>query len=154
MAASDDSRTVRLEVPARPDYVVLARLALSAVCRLTPLPPEDVADLKLAITEAAAAFIGEGDAWGAKLEESSPAEPLGREQARRAASVSFAFELGDRQLALEIGSPGGIVVSDEERALGRAIIDATVDECDYSDDTMRLVKLLEPPDAQPSPTGD
>jgi serine/threonine-protein kinase RsbW len=48
-----DSRDVSLTIPARPDYLVLARLALSAVCRLTPLSPEEVADLKLAITEAA-----------------------------------------------------------------------------------------------------
>ena len=48
-----ESRDVSLTIPARPDYLVLARLALSAVCRLTPLSPEEVADLKLAITEAA-----------------------------------------------------------------------------------------------------
>ena len=44
-----DSRDVSLTIPARPDYLVLARLALSAVCRLTPLSPEEIADLKLAI---------------------------------------------------------------------------------------------------------
>ena len=48
-----------LTIPARPDYLVLARLALSAVCRLTPLSPEEVADLKLAITEAANDFVDE-----------------------------------------------------------------------------------------------
>ena len=52
-----DSRDVSLTIPARPDYLVLARLALSAVCRLTPLSPEEVADLKLAITEAANDFV-------------------------------------------------------------------------------------------------
>ena len=36
---------------------MLARLALSAVCRLTPLAPEEVADLKLAITEAANDYV-------------------------------------------------------------------------------------------------
>ena len=36
---------------------MLARLALSAVCRLTPLSPEEVADLKLAITEAANDYV-------------------------------------------------------------------------------------------------
>ena len=54
-----DSRDVSLTIPARPDYLVLARLALSAVCRLTPLSPEEVADLKLAITEAANDFVDE-----------------------------------------------------------------------------------------------
>lgn len=144
MATDDDSRTVRLEVPARPDYVVLARLALSAVCRLTPLPAEEVADLKLAITEAAAAFVGEGDGWGAKLEEGSAEVAIGDLDGAPSPSLSFAFELGERQLVLEIGSSRGIMVSDEERELGRAIIEATVDERGQGDGTMRLVKYLDP----------
>ena len=53
------ARAVSLAIPAKPDYVVLARLALSAVCRLSPLAPEEVADLKLAITEAATYIMGE-----------------------------------------------------------------------------------------------
>src|SRR3954465_15406925 len=48
-----DSREVSLGIPAKPEYLVLVRLALSAVCRLTPLGPDEVADLKLAGTEAA-----------------------------------------------------------------------------------------------------
>src|SRR5213595_1156845 len=48
-----DSREVSLGIPAKPEYLVLVRLALSAVCRLTPLGPDEVADLKLAVTEAA-----------------------------------------------------------------------------------------------------
>ncbi len=43
---------------------------------------------------------------------------------------------------LDIAGPSGVAVSDEERELGRAIIGATVDECEYSDETMRLVKYL------------
>lgn len=143
MAEAEASRTVRLEVPARPDYVVLARLALGAVCRLTPLAPEEVADLKLAITEAAAAFVGEGDAWGAKLEERSAEAAIGPVNGAARPSLSFAFELEERQLALEIGSSGGITVSDEERELGRAIIEATVDESSFRNGNMRLVKFLE-----------
>lgn len=140
MAADDDSRTVRLEVPARPDYVVLGRLALSAVCRLTPLAADDVADLKLAITEAAAAFVGEGG--GPDLEETGAPEDVAELDGAAFPRLSFAFELGERQLAVEIGGSGGILLSGEERELGRAIIEATVDDCEVRDDTMRLVKLL------------
>jgi hypothetical protein len=138
-------RTVRLEVPPRPDYVVLARLALSAVCRLTPLEPEDVADLKLAITEAAAAFVGEGDVEAARLEPgAAPAHGGDRQEAPSpdAASLDFVFVLGEDRLELEIACDGGATVSDDERELGRAIIEATVDECEYGDATMRLVKYL------------
>ncbi len=44
--------TVRLSFPAKPDYLLLARLALSGVVREMPVGPELLADLKLAVTEA------------------------------------------------------------------------------------------------------
>jgi len=58
LEAGTADRTVTLTIPAKPDYVVLARLALSAVCRLAPLELEAAADLKLAITEAASFLMG------------------------------------------------------------------------------------------------
>ena len=118
-----DSRDVALTIPARPDYLVLARLALSAVCRLTPLSAEEIADLKLAITEAANDFV----------DDSRPDDDEGR--------LSFAFKLLDDRLLLELEGPRGSV-SDVERELGRAIIDATVDECDFGDGRTLLVKYL------------
>jgi serine/threonine-protein kinase RsbW len=118
-----DSRDVALTIPARPDYLVLARLALSAVCRLTPLSAEEIADLKLAITEAANDFV----------DDSRPDDDEGR--------LSFAFKLLDDRLLLELEGPRGSV-SEVERELGRAIIDATVDECDFGDGRTLLVKYL------------
>src|SRR5881275_598778 len=38
-----DSREVSLGIPAKPEYLVLVRLALSAVCRLPPRGPDEVA---------------------------------------------------------------------------------------------------------------
>ena len=121
--SGSDSRDVALTIPARPDYLVLARLALSAVCRLTPLSAEKVADLKLAITEAANDFV----------DDSRPDDDEGR--------LSFAFRLLDDRLLLELDGPRG-AVDDVERELGRAIIDATVDECEFGDGRTRLVKYL------------
>src|SRR5262245_24045101 len=46
------SDVVRLSFPAKPDYLLLARLALSGLGRTAPVPDELLADLKLAITEA------------------------------------------------------------------------------------------------------
>lgn len=114
------TQAVRLMVPAKPEYIVLTRLALSAVCRLTPLQPEDVADLKLAITEAATALV----------REDSPEQ------------LTCSFELEDDDLVLDIGGPLAADVSAEERELGEAIIRATVDECEFRDDGVRLVKHL------------
>lgn len=43
---------VRLSFPAKPDYLLLARLALAGVARNVAVGPELLADLKLAVTEA------------------------------------------------------------------------------------------------------
>jgi serine/threonine-protein kinase RsbW len=118
-----DSRDVSLTIPARPDYLVLARLALSAVCRLTPLSPEEIADLKLAITEAANDYV----------DESRPLEDESR--------VSFSFRLLDDRLAMELNGPGS-PVSAVEQELSRAIIEATVDECTFGSGRTLLVKYL------------
>jgi len=122
---SDDSRDVSLTIPAKPDYLVLARLALAAVCRLTPLSPEDVADLKLAVTEAAADFVDE--------------KAADDEEAR----VNFNFRLEGERLVLMLEGDQAEVPAVEQE-LGRAIIDATVDECDFAPGRTRLVKLLVP----------
>ena len=48
-----DDTVVRLTFPAKPDYLLLARLALAGLARSVPIDPELLADLKLAVTEAA-----------------------------------------------------------------------------------------------------
>jgi anti-sigma regulatory factor (Ser/Thr protein kinase) len=121
--STTDSRDVSLTIPARPDYLVLARLALSAVCRLTALSPEEIADLKLAITEAANDYV----------DESRPLEDESR--------VSFSFRLLDDRLSMELSGPGS-TVSAVEQELSRAIIDATVDECSFGNGRTLLVKYL------------
>jgi hypothetical protein len=118
-----DSRDVSLTIPARPDYLVLARLALSAVCRLTPLSPEEVADLKLAITEAANDYVDESRG----LEDES--------------RLSFSFHLGDDALMMDLDGTAGPVASSEQE-LSRAIIEATVDKAEFGDGRTRLVKYL------------
>jgi hypothetical protein len=118
-----NSRDVSLTIPARPDYLVLARLALSAVCRLTPLSPEEVADLKLAITEAANDYVDE-------------ARPLDDES-----RLSFNFRLSDERLLMDLDGPSGPVAASEQE-LSRAIIDATVDESSFSSGHTTLVKYL------------
>lgn len=44
--------TVRLCFPAKAEYLVLARLAVTGVARGLPFEQEEIADLKLAVTEA------------------------------------------------------------------------------------------------------
>src|SRR4051812_26211668 len=60
----ETSRTVRLRVPARPEYIALSRLALSGLAELSALSAEDVADLKLALTEAVSNSVRHAYAGG------------------------------------------------------------------------------------------
>ena len=50
--ATEAGRIVRLTIPAKPEYIALSRLALAGLSRVRPFSEEDLADLKLAITEA------------------------------------------------------------------------------------------------------
>jgi serine/threonine-protein kinase RsbW len=80
-------RTVRLRIPARAEYVALARLALSGLADIAELPEELLADLKLALTEAVSNSVrhayGEGGGF-----------------------VSVAYELGHNSLAVEVVDDG------------------------------------------------
>ena len=46
------THTVRLSIPAKPEYITLGRLALTGLARLSSPAEEALADLKLALTEA------------------------------------------------------------------------------------------------------
>jgi serine/threonine-protein kinase RsbW len=53
MSTNGDGAVVRLTIPARAEYITLCRLALTGIGRLRELSDEVLADLKLALTEAA-----------------------------------------------------------------------------------------------------
>ena len=126
-AIAESTRAVALTVPAKPDYVVLARLALGAVCRLAPLSPEEVGDLKLAMTEAAAMVVA------SPLDEGVDHPPM-----------TFRFDVQDDQVVLEVAGGGRPVMAEDERELSAAIIEATVDEYVREGDRMTLIKRLRP----------
>lgn len=128
---------VRLEVPARPGYVLLARLALAAVCRLTPLGHEDVADLKLAVTEAANSLVGDSG------EPAGPLQPL--PDPEEEGTLRFRFELLEQKLRVRVECDGELDISEQERELSRAIINATVDECLSEPGAITLTKQLVEP---------
>lgn len=122
-----DTRTVSLALPPDPDFLVFARLALGAVCRLTPLRPDEVVDLKLAVTEAAAGVL-DGDS-------------AAREAPER---IVFAFLLEPDRLWLEVAGSLPSDLTAEERLLGKAIVEATVDGCEDLGHAIRLEKRLAP----------
>jgi serine/threonine-protein kinase RsbW len=82
-------RSVRLRVPARPEYIALARLALSGLADIVSLPEETLADLKLALTEAVSNSVRHAYDDGAG-----------------AGFVSIAYELSGGALAVEVVDDG------------------------------------------------
>ena len=136
---------VRLRFPAKPDYLLLARLALSGVARELPVGDEVLADLKLALTEACGnavrhAYSGDGG------------------------DVSVVFTVDDTRILMTVEDRGdGIKAPDAldlaspsaeapfEGGMGMSIIRAIVDELevDQGQDgrgtVVRMVKYLTPP---------
>ncbi len=134
------SRTVRLRIPARPEYIALARLALTGLAELSPLSDEDVADLKLALTEAVSNSVRHAYADGNGF-------------------VSIAYELSAGALEIEVTDDGaGFDPSSlapreggemAEGGLGIAIIRTIADELEIASrpgeqgSRLRFVKRLQ-----------
>jgi serine/threonine-protein kinase RsbW len=139
--ALEMSRTVRLRMPARPEYIALARLALTGVAELAPLSEEAVADLKLALTEAVSnsvrhAYPG-GDGFVSVAYELSPA--------------AFAIEVVDDGAGFDPAVPAPIEGEElTEGGLGIAIIRTIADELEITSrlgergSRLRFVKRLQP----------
>ena len=117
--ASGDAVTVRLTIPARAEYITLCRLALTGIGRLRELSDELLADLKLALTEAASNSVRH--AYG----DQDPGV------------VEISYELFSNKLVIEVTDEGegfdpvaAEVTGDElsEGGLGIAIIRAIADE--------------------------
>ncbi len=119
-STSSDGVTVRLTIPARAEYITLCRLALTGIGRLRELSDELLADLKLALTEAASNSVRH--AYG---------------ETRDVGVVEISFELHSDRLVIEVTDEGegfdptaAKGHSDElsEGGLGIAIIRAIADE--------------------------
>ena len=139
MGAIAESRTVRLTIPAKPEYITLSRLALAGLSRVRPLGEETLADLKLALTEACSNSVRHAyDEHGGH--------------------VSISFELQDDRLIVEVVDDGfGFELDDDGRSddaelseggLGIAIIRSIADEVEIGGGAngrgskLRFVKLL------------
>jgi serine/threonine-protein kinase RsbW len=117
-STNGDGSIVRLIIPARAEYITLCRLALTGIARLRSLSEEVLADLKLALTEAASNSVRH--AYG---------EDVG--------VVEISYELLPDRLVIEVTDEGeGFDPREEHRppdelsegGLGIAIIRAIADE--------------------------
>ena len=135
-----EGRTVRLTIPAKPEYITLSRLALTGLSRVRPLPDDTLADLKLALTEATSNSVRHayGDGEG---------------------HVEISFELRDDRLVVEVSDDGGGFEPSAEAGngapdpelseggLGIAIIRSIADELEigagpHGGSRLRFTKLL------------
>jgi serine/threonine-protein kinase RsbW len=140
LGAGDGQAVVRLTIPARPEYITLCRLALTGLAQVMTLSEELLADLKLALTEAASNSVRHayGDDEGL---------------------VEITYELHGDRLAIEVADDGEGFVHDStpqlddaegmsEGGLGIAIIRSIADEFDVGarpngrGSRLRFVKLL------------
>ena len=130
---------VDLTIPAKAEYMVLPRLALTGLARIRALEADVVADLKLALTEACSNSIRHAYDEG------------------RHGNVEVRYELTDNTLSVEIADEGdGFDPSTmrsasgelDEGGLGISIIRALVDELDIGPRTdrpgsrLRFIKYL------------
>ena len=111
---------VTLVIPARTEYLILARLALAGISRGTPIDDSTLADLKLAVTEAC----------GNAVRHAQPSE-------RSVVRVDFGVEDGAIEICVEDEGPGiGTLPAGDELAesgMGLAIIRALVDDFEIRD---------------------
>jgi serine/threonine-protein kinase RsbW len=136
---NEAGRSVRLTIPAKPEYITLGRLALTAIAGVRPVSDETLYDLKLALTEACTNSVRH-------------AYENGRE-----GNVEIVYELKPDRLVIEVGDEGaGFELLDdsnghegelEEGGLGIEIIRALADEVEIGPreeggSRLRFVKLL------------
>jgi serine/threonine-protein kinase RsbW len=132
-------RSVRLRIPAKPEYITLVRLALSGLSRLRPLDDETLGDLKLAVTEACSNSVRHGYREGGQ------------------GTVEISYELQPDRLVVEVeddgpgfdpNRPGASAEELAEGGLGIAIIRAVCDEFEAGErrqgggTRLRFVKFL------------
>jgi serine/threonine-protein kinase RsbW len=129
---------VALTIPAKAEYIVLSRLALSGLARARALEPALIADLKLALTEACSNVV----------RHAYKEQPAGEVEVR--------YELDEDKLSVEVVDEGigfdpevaAAAAGDEldEGGLGISIIRAIVDELDIksgdSGSSLRFTKYL------------
>ena len=112
--------TVELEVPARPEYVGVVRLALASLGRLAGLDEATVDDLKIAVSEAATSAM-------LVNQEAGVAEP-----------VTVAWTSEEERVVIEVFDRGpvgeaGAAASDAEAlraGISVALLESIVDGCE------------------------
>jgi serine/threonine-protein kinase RsbW len=129
---------VSLSIPARAEYIVLCRLALTGLARSRALEPEVLADLKLALTEACSNSI----------RHAYDEDHVGTVEVRyKLAADRLSVEVVDDGIGFDPEAPTTDEGELDEGGLGIAIIRALVDEFSIessdSGSLLRFTKFLD-----------
>jgi serine/threonine-protein kinase RsbW len=137
MEQGSDRGVVALSIPAKAEYLVLCRLALSGMAHVRHVEPETLADLKVALTEACSNSIRHAYEEG------------------RAGVVDVRYEFNGDKLSVEVMDEGGGFAAGggnggerelDEGGLGIEIIRALTDELAIESDArgsrLRFIKYL------------
>lgn len=132
---ADGSKQVGLTLPAKPEYVVIARLVVAGVARQMHFEEEAVEDIRLATSEACSNIV----------------KHAYEDKSRKDNIIRIDCEVREKQLAIEV-SDRGVGLSEEkfnevcdteptEGGLGLNIIRALMDEVKYCRDEEAGLRL-------------
>jgi anti-sigma regulatory factor (Ser/Thr protein kinase) len=117
---------VELEVPARPEYVAVVRLALASLGRLVGLDEATVEDLKIAVSEATTSAMLVNQAAGGS-------DPVTIAWTRRDGRV--VVEISDRGPRGAAGEAAGGDLARARADISVALLESIVDGCEVVDRT-------------------
>lgn len=117
--------TINLKIPKKPDYISLVRLTASGIGNSMALGIDDIEDIKVSIGEACInALIKEDE------EE-----------------ISIVFEIDEEKLKIKVSDVVEAIPKNlkenRERELGLLIINSLMDETDFTDNGIEMIKYIE-----------
>lgn len=117
--------TINLKIPKKPDYISLVRLTASGIGNSMALGIDDIEDIKVSIGEACInALIKEDE------EE-----------------ISIVFEIDEEKLKIKVSDVVEVIPKNlkenRERELGLLIINSLMDETDFTDNGIEMIKYIE-----------
>ncbi len=101
---------VNIEIPAKPDFILTVRLAVSAIAERAGFDIEDIEDLKVASAEACMLLFAAGP---------------------ESIKISVVINNGLEIELKATGSGGAVDLGDEAGELSKYLLEALVDRCDF-----------------------
>jgi anti-sigma regulatory factor (Ser/Thr protein kinase) len=147
--AERGQQPISLVIPCRAEHIGLCRLLAGVVGAREAMQAEDIADLKLVVTEACTCFL-----WGFDG-SAPPTEETGARQSPSTLRVDFAVQPGSWEVTVSDPEHRHHILADgrsdplRPEGLGLTIIRALVDTVEHTDtktegSVIRLVKRLSP----------